>query len=284
MAKASRSTRGRDAGTRLDRAPESGDSTGLGLGEAAAAGLGADVAVGVEPGLAFATTTWDGTTSTVGGVHHARRRRLPAAAATVRRSARGEGKPMASVHTANRGGRDTVEHSIHECPDRKQVRIMTPHRAPRPKPKVPEKLPRGPYQERPMSDTVPSADTRRPVVRSSSQRDIVPAQQTPGIRRRQAFAGGDRWVGYVETQPGEWSGWHHHGETDTYMCVVAGVLEFEFGPARERLSVAPGEFALMPAGVVHRERTAPGGPGEIVLVRLGPGPAVVNMDGPQEPA
>lgn len=36
----------------------------------------------------------------------------------------------------------------------------------------------------------------------------------------------------------------------------------------------------MPAGVVHRERTAPGEPGEIVLVRLGSGPAVVNVDEP----
>ena len=134
-----------------------------------------------------------------------------------------------------------------------------------------------------MSDPVPSADMRRPVVRSSSQLDEVPAQQTPGIRRRQAFAGEDRWVGHVETRPGEWSGWHHHGETDTYMYVLSGGLEFEFGADRERVLVGPGDFALMPAGVIHRERTTPGGPGELVLVRLGPGPAVVNVDDPHEP-
>jgi mannose-6-phosphate isomerase-like protein (cupin superfamily) len=134
-----------------------------------------------------------------------------------------------------------------------------------------------------MRDTHLSADMRRPVVRPSGQLDVVPGQQTPGIHRRQAFAGEDRWVGYVETEPGEWSGWHHHGETDTYMYVLAGGLEFEFGPARERLIVGPGDFALMPAGVVHRERTPPGGSGEIVLVRLGPGPAVVNVDDPNGP-
>lgn len=131
-----------------------------------------------------------------------------------------------------------------------------------------------------MRDPHLPSDMRRPVARHASQLDEIPAQQTPGIRRRQAFAAEGRWVGYVETQPGEWSGWHHHGETDTYMYVLSGGLEFEFGPARERLSVGSGHFALMPAGVVHRERTAPGEPGEIVLVRLGPGPAVVNVDDP----
>ncbi len=133
-----------------------------------------------------------------------------------------------------------------------------------------------------MGDSPLPPDMRRPVARPSSQLDVIPGQQTPGVRRRQAFAGEDRWVGYVETEPGAWSGWHHHGETDTYMFVLAGGLEFEFGPARERILVGRGDFALMPAGVVHRERTTPGEPGEIVVVRLGPGPAVVNVDEPHE--
>lgn len=131
-----------------------------------------------------------------------------------------------------------------------------------------------------MRDPQPSRDTRRPVVRSLSQLDEVPAQQTPGIRRRQAFAGDDRWVGYVETQPGEWSGWHHHGETDTYFYVLHGGLEFELSAEDTTISVGPGDFAHMPAGVVHRERTAPGPGGEAVLVRIGRGPAVVNVDDP----
>ena len=131
-----------------------------------------------------------------------------------------------------------------------------------------------------MSESRPQADTPRPVVRSPMELAEPPGQQTPAIRRREAFAGDDRWVGFVETQPGEWSGWHHHGETDTYLYVLSGVLEFEFGPARERLSVGRGHFAHMPPRVVHRERTAPGEPGEIVLVRIGRGPAVVNVDEP----
>jgi mannose-6-phosphate isomerase-like protein (cupin superfamily) len=137
-----------------------------------------------------------------------------------------------------------------------------------------------PKQERTMGDTHPGPTTNRPVVRTPSELDEIPAQQTPGIRRRQAFAGEDRWIGHVETQPGEWSGWHHHGETDTYLYVLDGSLEFEFGTDGDHVAVGRGDFAHVPAGVVHRERTASGRPGDIVLVRVGRGPAVVNVDGP----
>ncbi len=105
-------------------------------------------------------------------------------------------------------------------------------------------------------------------------------QQTSGMRRRQAFAGDDRWVGLVTTQPGDWSGWHHHGETDTYIYVLTGAVEFEYGEDRRRLAIGPGHFGYMPRGVVHRERNPSSGAGELVLVRIGEGPTVVNVEGP----
>lgn len=98
------------------------------------------------------------------------------------------------------------------------------------------------------------------------------------MRRRHPFTGEDRWVGDVETEPGEWSGWHHHGATATYMYMLARTLEFKYGTSGETVRVEPGDVAQMPAGVVHRERTTPGEPGQIVLMRFGPGPAVVNVD------
>jgi mannose-6-phosphate isomerase-like protein (cupin superfamily) len=120
----------------------------------------------------------------------------------------------------------------------------------------------------------------RPVVVSPTDLAEPPEQQTPGIRRQQAFVADDRWIGYIRTTPGEWSGWHHHGETDTYFYVLRGGLEFELRAEDTTISVGPGDFAHMPAGVVHRERTAPGPGGEAVLVRIGRGPAVVNVDDP----
>ncbi len=107
-----------------------------------------------------------------------------------------------------------------------------------------------------------------------------PGVKTAGMRRQQAFTAEDRWVGYVSSEPGDWSGWHHHGEHDTYLYIVAGGIEFEYGEARDRVSVNTGEFGHMPNHVVHRERAAPGETAEVVLVRIGHGPTVLNVDGP----
>jgi uncharacterized RmlC-like cupin family protein len=129
----------------------------------------------------------------------------------------------------------------------------------------------------------PTTGPRQPVVVSPAGLAEPPEQQTPSIRRRQAFADDDRWVGCITTTPGDWSGWHHHGETDTYPYVLRGELEFEHGTDGVTLGFGPGDFAHMPRHVVHRERTRPGDPGEAVLVRIGRGPTVVNVEGP-EPA
>lgn len=121
-------------------------------------------------------------------------------------------------------------------------------------------------------------DERRPTAISPSQLVERPEQQTPSLRRRQAFAAEDRWVGYVNSTPGEWSGWHHHGDNDTYFYVLRGELEFEYGIDGQTLRFGSGDFAHMPANLVHRERTRTGEPGEVVLVQIGHGPTVVNVD------
>jgi mannose-6-phosphate isomerase-like protein (cupin superfamily) len=120
----------------------------------------------------------------------------------------------------------------------------------------------------------------RPIVVSAAERQSPPGQQTSGMQREQAFAAADRWVGFVTAEPGEWSGWHHHGDTDTYFYVLAGGMEFEYGAEGETVNVETGDFCHVPHGLIHRERPRPGARAEIVLVRVGAGPAVVNVDGP----
>jgi uncharacterized RmlC-like cupin family protein len=120
----------------------------------------------------------------------------------------------------------------------------------------------------------------RPIVVSAAERQAPPGQQTAGMLREQAFAAADRWVGFVTADPGEWSGWHHHGDTDTYFYVLAGGIEFEYGADGATTSVEIGDFCHVPKGLIHRERPRPGARAEIVLVRVGAGPAVVNVDGP----
>jgi hypothetical protein len=46
-----------------------------------------------------------------------------------------------------------------------------------------------------------------------------PAEQSAGMARLEAFRADDRWVGIVRSEPRGWSGWHHHGETETYFYV-----------------------------------------------------------------
>jgi uncharacterized RmlC-like cupin family protein len=124
--------------------------------------------------------------------------------------------------------------------------------------------------------------TARPRAVGPAQRAVAAGPATPGMVREEAFAGDDRWVGIVRTEPGVWSGWHHHGETDTYFYVLRGVIELEFGPGgRERLRVGAGDYAHVPRGVIHREGTTPDEPAEAALVRIGAGAPVVNVEGPE---
>jgi mannose-6-phosphate isomerase-like protein (cupin superfamily) len=122
--------------------------------------------------------------------------------------------------------------------------------------------------------------TLHPEVVSARERVSPPDQQTSGMQREQAFAAADRWVGFVSSEPGAWSGWHHHGATDTYFYVMQGGIEFEYGPDGTKAAVDAGDFCHVPAGLVHRERPQPGARAELVLVRVGTGPTVVNVADP----
>ena len=126
--------------------------------------------------------------------------------------------------------------------------------------------------------TDPSA---RPIVITPDQRAEAPAQQSPGLRRQHAFASDDRWVGHVRSEPGDWSGWHSHGDRDTYLYVLHGNLQFEYGTDGATVDVRPDDFVHVPSRLVHRERTKTGETAEIILVQIGPGPMVINVDGPQ---
>jgi uncharacterized RmlC-like cupin family protein len=105
---------------------------------------------------------------------------------------------------------------------------------------------------------------------------------TAGMTRRTALAGDTTWMGEVHTEPGAMSGWHHHGEHTTYGYVIAGKVRVEFGPGgAQSVEGSAGDFFLVPPLAVHRE----GNPGTeeqvLVAVRVGDGPSVVNVEGPE---
>ena len=84
----------------------------------------------------------------------------------------------------------------------------------------------------------------------------TPAVTTPGMDRREAFDHDGVWAGTLTTSAGIVTGWHVHAGHDTYIYIARGLI--------------------------HREGTAAGSTGvEAVLVRVGEGEPVTNVDGPE---
>jgi uncharacterized RmlC-like cupin family protein len=117
------------------------------------------------------------------------------------------------------------------------------------------------------------------VVRRADRR---PARGLPtGSAGEEAFADAGGWVGYISLAPGATSGWHHHGEWESYACVQRGVLRWEFGAdGSEAIEVAAGDTGYIPAWRIHRDVSAGDEPLEMILFRAGSGPLTINVDGP----
>ncbi len=128
-----------------------------------------------------------------------------------------------------------------------------------------------------------TADERRVRVVRKDQRVVPPAAQTPGIRREQAISDEHTWVGAVRTEPNKFSGWHHHGEYETYIYVLSGRVRLEFGAGgHEHADAGAEDFVHVPRLVVHREGNPDEAEAHAVLVRVGSGQSLVNVDGPEE--
>jgi uncharacterized RmlC-like cupin family protein len=105
------------------------------------------------------------------------------------------------------------------------------------------------------------------------------ADPTPGKVREQAIAIDGLWSGFVRTEPGVVSGWHHHGDHDTTVYVIEGTVRIEFGPGGgHAVDAGPGDFIHIPKHVVHREVNAGATPSQEVITRAGTGPLTINVD------
>jgi uncharacterized RmlC-like cupin family protein len=112
---------------------------------------------------------------------------------------------------------------------------------------------------------------------------LTEADPTPGMHRLSAFAVDGLWAGLVHTEPGATSGWHHHGEHETSLYVVAGRLRVSYGPAgAEAVEGGPGDFLHVPAWTVHREANPTDEVSTAVIARAGRGAPTVNVDGPDQ--
>lgn len=103
------------------------------------------------------------------------------------------------------------------------------------------------------------------------------------MQREQAVATEGSWAGYVTTEPGMVSGWHHHGEYESHIYVLSGALRMESGPGgADVVEAQPGDFVFVPPHTVHREGNPTAVDSTLIVVRAGSGEAVFNVDGPQE--
>jgi uncharacterized RmlC-like cupin family protein len=115
-------------------------------------------------------------------------------------------------------------------------------------------------------------------VRKVAADALTPGHHTPGVSRAEAIVLDDIWSGRAVTEPGATSGWHHHGDHDTIAYVVSGGFRVE--TATGVVEGNPGDFVHVPARTVHREGNPTSEPAEVVIVRRGTGPVVVNVDQP----
>lgn len=112
--------------------------------------------------------------------------------------------------------------------------------------------------------------------------ELVLADPTPGMTRRQAFERPILWAGHVTTEPGATSGWHHHDTNESSLYVVSGVLRLECEGVEGHLDAVAGDFVHVPAFTVHRESNPGSTPSLAVIARAGGGIPTVNVEGPAD--
>ena len=109
--------------------------------------------------------------------------------------------------------------------------------------------------------------------------DSLSGGASGGLARGSATAAAGMWMGVSELPAGYESNFHHHEDQTTMVCVISGSMEFIVdGPdGEERFLVGPGQIAVVPGGLTHREENH----GDVgclsVVVRNSEQPVVVNL-------
>ncbi|MCH8907527.1 MAG: cupin domain-containing protein [Candidatus Heimdallarchaeota archaeon] len=105
--------------------------------------------------------------------------------------------------------------------------------------------------------------------------------QTSGMSREELFTNPDAWTGIVKTDPNTSSGWHHHGDYDTYVYVIAGNVRLDFGQnGKNVIEAGQGDVVFIPKGTIHKESNPNSKEGELFVIRVGSGTPVFNVEGP----
>jgi uncharacterized RmlC-like cupin family protein len=132
-----------------------------------------------------------------------------------------------------------------------------------------------------VAPSVPSAPNADPIRLVPPAAHTPLTTQTPGMDRREVLARPGVWIGLTRTAPGSTSGWHHHADMETYIYVQSGTARFDFGPDGKHSCLAgPGDLLHVPRWAVHREANEGDAENVLLIVRVGEGEPVVNVDRP----
>jgi quercetin dioxygenase-like cupin family protein len=119
------------------------------------------------------------------------------------------------------------------------------------------------------------------VVTAVAPEGVRPVEGTPGIERLLALDSERAMLIRARGGPRIESGWHHHGRREVFGHVLRGRVRFEYGPGgRGSTEVEEGGYFHVPVGLVHRDVNPDDQPQDMVIVFVGDGPLVVNLDGP----
>ena len=106
-----------------------------------------------------------------------------------------------------------------------------------------------------------------------------------GLSRGSAVSAAGLWMGVSELPGKQVSLLHHHNDQTTLVCVISGAMSFFVTPPdggpEEAFTVGPGEIAVIPGGLTHREENPNDERCISVVVRNSEKPTVVNI-GPAE--
>ena len=110
----------------------------------------------------------------------------------------------------------------------------------------------------------------------------IKTAQTAGIKREELISSSDAWVGIAHTAPRFISGWHHHGNHDSFIYVTSGKIRLEFGhQGKEKCEGGLGDVLHVPRNTIHRESNPSDEEQVLFVVRVGNGEPVVNLEGPE---
>lgn len=76
-----------------------------------------------------------------------------------------------------------------------------------------------------------------------------------GLHRGAAIGAAGVWAGVSDLPAGHQSTPHHHGDQATIVYLISGAMEFTlYGDTAHTFIARRGDFAVIPAGVIHSER------------------------------